>query len=86
MEHLRPCLGKGEHIPVIYRVELHRVRYQARVGSIYAVDVGVDLAAVALKRRGEGDRRRVRAAAAKARYIPRGAYALKAPLLSSPAR
>ena len=53
MEHLRPGPGKSEHIPIVYRAELHRVRYQARVGGIYAVDIGVDLAAVALERYGE---------------------------------
>ena len=42
-----------------------RLGHDARVGGVDAVDVGVDQALVGLQRRGERDRRRVRAAAAE---------------------
>ena len=69
LQHLGAEARELEHLLVGDAVELPRVRADARVAGVDAVDVGVDLAAVGLERRGERDRARVGAAAAERRDV-----------------
>ena len=59
-------------------VDLARAPLDARVGGVDAVDIGVDVAALGLQRRGERHGRGVRAAAPERRDAPVGAEPLKA--------
>ena len=65
--------GHFEHFLERHLVEPPRLRHDARVGRVDAVDVGVDVAAVGADRRGERHRRRVRAAAPERRHPVRSA-------------
>ena len=47
------------------RVELAGLRHDARVGRVDAVDIGIDVAAIGIQRRGQRDRRGIRPAAAQ---------------------
>ena len=78
LEHPRTRGCHLEHLLVADRVQLARVRHDARVGRVDAVDVGVDLAGLRAERRGERDGRRVRAAAAERRDVEVGRDALEA--------
>ena len=64
-QHLRATGGHLEHFLVADRVELLRVRHDARVGGVDAVHVGVDLAHVGLGRGRERHRGGVAAATAE---------------------
>jgi hypothetical protein len=70
----RPGAGEFEHFVVADHVDLAGFRDEPRVGGVYPVDVGVNLAAdrevdrrrarpVVLEHRGQGNGRRVRPAA-----------------------
>ena len=66
---LAPFAASSSISSLVMRVELARLRHDARVGGEDAVDVGVDLADVGLERRRERDSRRVGAAAAERRDV-----------------
>jgi hypothetical protein len=55
--------GQFQHFVVGNLVDLLRVRHEARVGGVDAVDVGVNFAGVGLERGGHGDGGEVGAAA-----------------------
>ena len=57
--------GHFQHLLERDLVEAARLRHDARIGGVDAVDVGVDVAAVGLDRGGDRDRRGVGAAAAE---------------------
>ena len=63
LQHLGPDPGQLEHFGEGDLVKLARFGDDARIGGVDAVDVGVDVAAVGLQPRRDGDRRRVGAAA-----------------------
>ena len=65
LHHLGALVGELHHLLVADDVELPGAALDARIGGVDARDVGVDLAAVGVKARGQGDGRRVRAAAAQ---------------------
>ena len=78
LQHFCADAGKLEHLLERHLVELARLRHDARVGGVDAVDVGVDVAAVGLHASGDGDRGRVGAAAAERRDAAVLADALEA--------
>ena len=79
LQDLGPERGHLEHFLERHLVEPPRLRHDARIGGVDAVDVGVDVAAVGVKRRGQRHRRSVRAAAAERRHaVGLGANALEA--------
>ena len=68
LQHLGAERGQLEHFLERHLVEPARLGHHARVGGVDAVDVGVDVAAVGVERRGERHRRGVRAAAPERRH------------------
>ena len=77
LHHLRAKAGQFEHFVVGNFLELARARHDARVGGVNAIDVRVNLAKVGLERRGQGDGRQVRTAAAQRGDLPFGSLSLK---------
>ena len=77
MQNLRAVQRKGEHIGVVDALEPQRPGHKPGVGSIYSVDIGVDLAAIGVQCRRELDGSRVRAAAAESRCVAVFSEALK---------
>ena len=69
LQHLRALARELEHFLERDPVEPPRLRDDARIGRVDAVDVGVDLALVGLERGGERDARRVGAAAPERRDV-----------------
>ena len=65
LQHLGPLRGQFQHFLVGNPVDLPGRRYDPRIGSIDAIDVRVDIAAIRVERRCEGDGRCVGAAAAE---------------------
>ena len=68
--HLQHLGAERRHLQHLLEGDLvqpPRLRHDARIGRIDAVDVGVDVAAVRADRRGDGDRAGVGAAAAERR-------------------
>src|SRR5439155_18666149 len=78
LQDLRPEARELEHLVVGDARQLPRLRDDARVARVDAVDVGIDLADVRLERGGEGDGARIRAAATERGYAPLPVHALKA--------
>jgi hypothetical protein len=78
---LQDARARGGHLEHLLEGDdrqLARVGDDPRVGGEHAVDVGVDLADLGADGGGEGDRGRVRAAAAERRDVARGRHALEA--------
>ena len=63
MHHAGPQAGELEHFVVADPLHAAGFGQLPRIGRVDAVDVGVNLASVGLEHRGQGDRRRVAAAA-----------------------
>ena len=78
VQHLRAGPGQGQHIPQVDAGELPGAGNQPGIGSIYAVHVGIDLAAVGLQSGSQGHGRGVGAAPAQGADISLGGEALKA--------
>ena len=71
--------GQFQHFLAGDPVDLPGGRDNARIGGVDAVDVGEDLAHIGVERRGQGHRRRVRAAAAqRGDFVGGAAHALEA--------
>ena len=65
LQHLGALRRHLEHLLVGDLIELARLRNDARVGGVDAVDIGEDVAAIGFERRRQRHRRGVRAAAAQ---------------------
>ena len=78
LQHLGADRGQLQHLLVADPRELARLRHDARIGGVDAIDVGVDVAAVGLQRRRQRHGRGVRAAAAQRGDAVVGADALEA--------
>ena len=78
MQNLRALTRELEHFLERDFVETPRLRDDPRIGSVDAVDVGVDLAFVRLERSGQRNARCIRAAAPQCRDVAVGVDALKA--------
>ena len=72
LQHLGAQRRQFQHFLVGDLIELARLRNDARIGRVDAVDIGVDIAAVGLERRRQRHRRGIRAAAAQRRDAPVG--------------
>ena len=70
LQHLGAERGHFQHFLEGDAVEPARLRHDARIGRIDAVDIGIDVAAVGLDRGGDGDGAGIRAAAAERRDAP----------------
>ena len=67
LQHLGALRGHFQHFFVGDLIELARLRNDARIGRVDAVDIGEDVAAVGLERRRQRHRRGIGAAAAQRR-------------------
>ena len=78
LQHLGADRSELEHFLIGDDRQLARARHDPGIGGVDAVDVGVDVAAVGVHRRGDGDGRRVGAAPAQRGEAAVGGDALEA--------
>ncbi|OWK25321.1 hypothetical protein AJ87_11245 [Rhizobium yanglingense] len=68
LQHLGAERGHFEHFLESDLFQSTRLRHDARIGRIDAVDIGIDIAAIGFDSSRDRHRRRIRTAAAKRRY------------------